>query len=118
MSNRSFLIGTVFVIALLGVSDQALAETVILRASGPSAAGFAPGQRLGDLAQIRLIEGDNLSLLLSGSTVELRGPYHGPVRVSKSVESRSFNWLAMLKSPRRARAAGSRSPEAQKLPTD
>ena len=111
MSNQSILAGAVFAIALLGASGQAWAEIVVLRASGPSAATFAPGQRLPDVTQVRLIEGDSLSLLYSGRTVQLRGPYDGPVRVSESVESRPFNWLAMFNSKPRARTAGSRGAE-------
>lgn len=115
MSNRSIFISAGFAMALLGASGQAWAETVVLRASGPSAANFAQGQRLPDAAHIRLIEGDSLSLLSSGSTVQLQGPYDGSVRGSESVEPRSFNWLAMLKAPPRSRAAGSRGPTVQTL---
>lgn len=115
MSNRSIFLSTSFAMALLGASGQAWAETVVLRASGPSAANFTQGQRLADAAQIRLIEGDSLSLLSSGSTVQLQGPYNGSVRGSESVEPRSFNWHTMLKAPRRSRAGGSRGPTVQTL---
>ena len=115
MPIRSISIGTFFVVALVGVSGQAWAETVVLRASGPSAASYAPGQRMQDRAQIRLIEGDSLSLLSSGSTVQLRGPYDGPARVSEPAVLRPFNWLAMFKAPPRTRAAGSRGVATQTL---
>lgn len=115
MSNRSNLFGMGLAIALLGAPGQAWAETIVLRASGPSAAAFTPGQRLPDVAEVRLVEGDSLSLLSSGKTVQLRGPFDGPVRVSGAGEPRPFNWLAMLKASPRVRAAGSRGPAAQIL---
>lgn len=115
MPYRSIVKSAGLAIALLGASGQALAEAVVLRASGPSAVTFTPGQRLPDAAQIKLVDGDSLILLSSGSTVQLHGPYNGPVRGSGEVEPRSFDWLAALKAPPRSRAAGSRGPALQEL---
>ncbi len=93
----------------VGVCDTALAQTVVLRASGPSASSYPAGELLRDSAEIRLVEGDSLSLLRAGSTVLLRGPYTGQADESGRTATRTMSWADLGKAPRRARAAGTRT---------
>jgi len=52
----------------------ALAETIIVKASGPSARTFPPGRKLADNSSITLRAGDLLILLDGRGTRTLRGP--------------------------------------------
>lgn len=52
----------------------ALAESLVVRASGPSAGSFSPGKKLGDGQSITLKAGDTLTLLDGRGTRTLKGP--------------------------------------------
>jgi hypothetical protein len=60
--------------AALLAAAPAAAETLVVRASGPSAGGFAPGKKLADGASVTLKAGDVLTLLDGRGTRTLRGP--------------------------------------------
>ncbi|HEX8125698.1 MAG TPA: hypothetical protein VF548_08965 [Allosphingosinicella sp.] len=61
-------------IALLSTGSAALADILVVRSAGPSAASFAPGKRLAETARISLKPGDQLILLDGRGTRVLRGP--------------------------------------------
>lgn len=60
--------------AALLATAPALAETLVVRASGPSAGTFAPGKKLADGAPVTLKSGDVLTVLDGRGTRTLRGP--------------------------------------------
>ena len=60
--------------ALLATASAALADILVVRSTGRSAAGFAPGKRLPENARISLKPGDQLTLLDGRGTRVLRGP--------------------------------------------
>jgi hypothetical protein len=60
--------------ALLVTGSPALADILVVRSAGPSAASFAPGKRLPETARISLKPGDQLTLLDGRGTRVLRGP--------------------------------------------
>ncbi|MET0239351.1 MAG: hypothetical protein ABW184_05580 [Sphingobium sp.] len=60
--------------AALVLSPAAEAETLVVRASGPSAGTFAPGRKLPDGGSVTLKQGDVLTLLDGRGTRTLRGP--------------------------------------------
>ena len=114
MFRRSLAV-TVAMVLVLGVPAAAEAETVVIRASGPSAVNYPMGQILQDAAQINLLEGDSLSLLAAGNMLVLRGPYMGPANGARPIEERRSTWLEALKSMPRTRAAAARSPDTRRL---
>ncbi|HTH28392.1 MAG TPA: hypothetical protein VL918_07990 [Sphingobium sp.] len=60
--------------AAIAAACPAAAETLVVRASGPSAGSFAPGKKLADNASVTLKAGDVLTLLDGRGTRTLRGP--------------------------------------------
>lgn len=60
--------------AAIAAACPAAAETLVVRASGPSAGSFAPGKKLADNASVTLKPGDVLTLLDGRGTRTLRGP--------------------------------------------
>ncbi|MET0137747.1 MAG: hypothetical protein ABW192_05130, partial [Sphingobium sp.] len=60
--------------AALLASAPVLADTLVVRASGPSAGSYAPGRKLADGASVTLKSGDVLTLLDGKGTRTLRGP--------------------------------------------
>ncbi|HEX7856546.1 MAG TPA: hypothetical protein VF503_22955 [Sphingobium sp.] len=68
-SVSAFILGS----AMLAAAP-AIAETLVVRASGPSAGGFSPGKKLPDGASVTLKAGDVLTLLDGRGTRTLRGP--------------------------------------------
>ena len=60
--------------ALFVFTGPAAAETLVVRASGPSAGGFSAGKKLPDGGSVTLKAGDVLTLLDGRGTRTLRGP--------------------------------------------
>lgn len=60
--------------ALFALAGPAAAETLVVRASGPSAGGFSAGKKLPDGGSVTLKAGDVLTLLDGQGTRTLRGP--------------------------------------------
>ncbi|MET0365937.1 MAG: hypothetical protein ABW169_14935 [Sphingobium sp.] len=60
--------------AAILAAAPAMAETLVVRASGPSAGSFSPGKKLTDGAAVTLKAGDVLTLLDGRGTRTLRGP--------------------------------------------
>lgn len=92
-----------------GAVDSARAQTVVLQASGPSASKFPQGSVLPDTAHIQLVEGDSLSVMFSGSTHQVRGPYSGPARISRQNDTAEMDWAPVLRPMPRTRSAATRS---------
>jgi hypothetical protein len=60
--------------AVMVTACPAIAETLVVRASGPSAGSFSPGKRLPEGKSVTLKAGDVLTLLDGRGTRTLRGP--------------------------------------------
>ena len=106
--SRRILVAAALALAF-GIAQAAHAEAIVVRASGPSANAFPQGDILQESAQIRLVEGDTLSVMISGGTQIVRGPYVGPVRLAEPGEVRRVNFADLFKSRQRVRSAGARS---------
>lgn len=67
-----------------GLGAQAAAETMVVRATGPSAATYRPGSKLADGGSLVLKAGDVVTLLDARGTRTLRGPgsFHGAAAAS------------------------------------
>src|SRR3546814_19025400 len=57
-----------------GLGAQAAAETMVVRATGPSAATYQPGSKLADGGSLALKAGDGVTLLDARGTRTRRGP--------------------------------------------
>ncbi|MEJ7927141.1 hypothetical protein WG908_10295 [Sphingobium sp. AN641] len=104
----------------LGQVVPAAAESLVVRASGPSAKAYPAGAKLADAARITLKAGDVLTLLDGRGTRTLRGPgsfaVAGPV--SAGTDSRtSLSSLLETKRVRRARTGAVRGTDGAGQPS-
>ena len=83
----------------------AAAETIVVRASGPSAKGYPPGRKLADSGTVSLKAGDVVTLLDGRGTRTLRGPGTFGLTASASSGTDSRNTLASLLETKRVRRA-------------
>ena len=76
-------------------SSAALADVLVVRASGPSAKAYPAGKTIADNARIALQAGDSLVLLDSRGTRVLRGPGsftpNGPAQASRPAYSSPYS---------------------------
>lgn len=100
--------------ALIMLAGSATAATLVVRASGPSAAAYPPGKMLADTARILLKANDEIVLLDPRGTRTLRGPGNFSAVASAAAETSSGTALAALvdqRSDRRVRIGAVRSVE-------
>ncbi|MFT3966805.1 MAG: hypothetical protein QM690_13085 [Sphingobium sp.] len=88
----------------------AVAETLVVRASGPSAGGFSPGKKLPDGASVTLKAGDVLTLLDGRGTRTLRGPGVFGASGSASAGGASVASFLGTRTTSRARTGAVRGP--------
>lgn len=102
--DRKIGIGAAALLAL-AAPVAARAETIVVRASGPSAGDFRPGSKLADNVTITLKAGDVLTLLDGRGTRTLRGPGTFGSTSSASAGSDTRTSLATLLESRRVMRA-------------
>jgi len=98
-------------IAIVIVAPQAAqAESIVVRASGPSAGDYKPGKKLADNISITLKAGDIVTLLDGRGTRTLRGPgTFGSTASAAGTDTRtSLSSLLQTKRVRRARTGAVR----------
>lgn len=91
--------------ASIGLAAPVFAETMVVRASGPSATTYRPGTKLADGGSLVLKAGDVLTLLDAKGTRTLRGPGRFGVTVSAASAPASGVTLAALLDTKRVRRA-------------
>jgi len=101
LAARGALAG--YVVAGLGA--QAAAETMVVRATGPSAATYKPGSKLGDGGSLTLKAGDVVTLLDAKGTRTLRGPGSFNVAAAASAAPANNVMLSALLDTKRVRRA-------------
>lgn len=114
--DRNALRGTIALIAAASLGGIALAETLVVRAGGPSARAYPAGKALPGNARIALKAGDTLTVLDSKGTRTLRGP--GTFMAEPAGATRTNTSFASLVSARkgpRPRTGASRGPDARPL---
>ena len=89
----------------LALAAPAAAETLVVRASGPSAATYRPGSKLADGGSLVLKAGDVVTLLDTRGTRTLRGPGRFGVTVAAGAAPASNVTLAALLDTKRVRRA-------------
>jgi len=88
-----------------GLSVPVLAETMVVRATGPSATTYKPGSRLADGGAVVLKAGDVVTLLDAKGTRTLRGPGSYSVSAAASAAPANGVMLAALLDTKRVRRA-------------
>ena len=104
-------------LALTAVS--AAAETIVVRASGPSAKGYPAGRKLADGGSLTLKTGDVVTLLDGRGTRTLRGPgtFNSSAQAAAGSDTRtSLASLLETKRVLRARTGAVRGPGAEDAP--
>lgn len=90
---------------MAGVSVQAGAETMVVRATGPSATAYKPGSKLTEGGLLVLKAGDVVTLLDARGTRTLRGPGSFSVAASASAAPANNVMLSALLDTKRVRRA-------------
>jgi hypothetical protein len=90
---------------VVGLGAQAWAETMVVRATGPSAAAYKPGSKLADGGSLVLKAGDVVTLLDAKGTRTLRGPGSFGVTASASAAPANGVTLSALLDTKRVRRA-------------
>ncbi|MEQ1725687.1 MAG: hypothetical protein ABL882_07165 [Sphingopyxis sp.] len=80
-------------IAALAMSSAALADAIIVRSTGPSAATYPVGHRMPASARVVLRAGDRVVLVGEGPSRTLSGPGNFPVRSANAANVGSTNTL-------------------------
>lgn len=88
------------VIAAAVIGGAALADTLVVRATGPSASSYPPGKKLPDNAKIMLKPRDVITLLDDRGTRTLTGPGIFPATTT-TTSSKATSVIAVLTSERR-----------------
>jgi hypothetical protein len=94
MMIRSTLAAIAVAGAALTVATPALADAVVVRSTGPSAASYPVGRRLPPADRIVLRAGDRVVLVGEGSTRTLSGPGNFPVRAATQASQGAGSTLA------------------------
>lgn len=93
--------------ALLGAS-AALAETIVVRSTGPSAKAYPPGKSIADNSKVTLKAGDSITILDGRGTRVLKGP--GTFGTTSTTAAGSaFSQLLRNTGARQARTGATRS---------
>ncbi|MBB4641829.1 hypothetical protein [Rhizorhapis suberifaciens] len=96
----------VFGVALLAFpSGAVLAETIVVKAAGPSAGSYPPGRKIADNSMIALKAGDVLTVLDGRGTRTLKGPGNFNTSAASSTAGDTRNSLAGLLGTQRIRRA-------------
>ncbi|AEG51358.1 hypothetical protein Sphch_3776 [Sphingobium chlorophenolicum L-1] len=103
--DRIFAWGALAGVMAAGLSAQAWADTMVVRATGPSAASYKPGSRLADGGSLVLKAGDVVTLLDAKGTRTLRGPGSFGVAASAGAAPANGVTLSALLDTKRVRRA-------------
>ncbi|MGJ3649557.1 hypothetical protein ACLB0R_13925 [Sphingomonas sp. GlSt437] len=103
----------------LGGAGHALAQALVVKASGPSASHYPAGTRLAAGARVTLAAGDTLVLLDGHGTRTLQGPGSFPATASTAAASANNGVAALLAARRtgQARIGAVRNVEGEDQPT-
>lgn len=100
--------GAVALACALGFGGAAIAQTIVISASGPSARSYPAGKSLAAGTRIVLAAGDTLTVLDSRGTRTLRGPITTAAEAAATTTNPSFAALVATQNRRRARTGAIR----------
>jgi hypothetical protein len=107
-TNARFRCGALALACAIGVSGAALANTIVISSSGPSAKSYPAGKSLAAGARIVLAAGDTMTVLDSRGTRTLRGPITTSAEAAAATANPSFAALVATQNRRRARTGAIR----------
>lgn len=111
--DRNASRGVAALFAIAALSGAALAETLVVRAGGPSARAYPAGKTIGANAPIRLQAGDTLTILDSKGTRTLRGPGSFMAEAASATRTNSsFASLVSTKKRQRSRTGAVRGSDS------
>lgn len=111
LASRSAPAATLAAVLALTLAGGTAQAAIVVAASGPSAAQFPAGRKLGDAEQVTLRAGDSVTVLDAKGTRVLRGP--GAVTVGAPAARSQAGTFAVLTRPRgsaRVRTGAVRDP--------
>ncbi|MCJ8155895.1 hypothetical protein [Sphingomonas sp. LaA6.9] len=118
-TDRILMRGAIAIACLTGLGGVALADTLVVRAGGPSARNFPAGKTLAPNAKITLVAGDSLTVLDSKGTRTLRGPGTYSAEASAGAQTNtSFSRLVSTQNKRRARTGAVRGTDQTARPSN
>ncbi|RJF93162.1 hypothetical protein [Sphingomonas cavernae] len=118
-TDRILMRGAIAIACLTGLGGVALADTLVVRAGGPSARSYPAGKTLPANAKITLVAGDSLTVLDSKGTRTLRGPGTYSAEASAGAQSNtSFSRLVSTQNKRRARTGAVRGTDRTARPSN
>lgn len=96
---------TLAVLAVLAVSAPVVAGPIVVRASGPTAVSYKPGQKLADTATLVLKAGDQVTVLDAKGTRSFTGPgtFRFDAPSASAATPAAFTEILTQKPERRAR---------------
>jgi hypothetical protein len=100
--------GALALACTIGVSGAALANTIVVSSSGPSARTYPAGKSLPAGSRIVLTAGDTMTVLDSRGTRTLRGPITTSAEAAATAANPSFAALVATQNRRRARTGAIR----------
>ena len=106
------------VLGLFSLAGAAIAGTVVISASGPSARSYPPGKSLAAGSRIVLAPGDTLTVLDSRGARTLRGPTTTSAEATATAANASFAALVATQNRRRARTGAIRGGGASAKPSN
>lgn len=108
--------GPVVLACALGFGGAAIAQTVVVSSTGPSARSYPAGKSLAPGSKIVLVAGDTLTVLDSRGTRKLSGPGSFGAAASSTAANQSFASLVATQNRRRARTGAVRTLGQRVLP--
>lgn len=108
--------GMVALACALGFGGAAVAQTIVVKSSGPSAKSYPVGKSLAPGAKIVLAKGDSLTVLDNRGTRTLSGPGNFGAEASSTTANQSFASLVATQNRRRARTGAVRTLGQRAMP--
>jgi hypothetical protein len=110
--------GALALACLFGIAGNAVAGTIVISASGPSARNYPAGKALAAGSRIVLAAGDTLTVLDSRGTRTLRGPVTVSAEATATASNPSFAALVATQNRRRARTGAIRGANDRAKPSN
>ncbi len=108
--------GAIALACVFGLGGTALAQTIVVSSSGPSARSYPAGKSLAPGTKVALAAGDKLVLLDTRGTRTISGPGSFGVAASSAAANQDFASLVSTQNRRRARTGAVRQLGQRVLP--
>lgn len=103
--HMKYLKSAAIALAISAIPAGALADTIVVRAGGPSAGSYPPGKKIAEGSMVTLKAGDLLTILDGRGTRTLKGPGTFNTSATSGATGDARTSLAGLLEPQRVRRA-------------